>query len=124
MHRIIAIGALLGMLAVAFGAMGAHALKPFLTPKLLTNFHTAADYQMYHALAIVLAGLAYEKAQRPSLLLKASWLFISGIVLFSGSLYIYSLSGVKAWAMITPIGGLAFILGWIVFALAFLLSKK
>jgi len=81
MPIIIAIGALLAMLSVILGAMGAHALQPVLTPKLLTNFHTAADYQMYHALAIILTGLAFEKAERPSFLLKASWLFMAGVLL-------------------------------------------
>jgi len=124
MHIIIAIGAVMAMLSVILGAMGAHALESILSPKAFANFHTAADYQMVHGLAIILAGLSYSQANRPSFIHKAAWLFIIGVLLFSGSLYIFSLTGIKAWAMLTPIGGMAFIFGWLFFILGFLLNKK
>lgn len=124
MPYIIAAGAIIAMFAVILGAMGAHALQSILSPKALTTFHTAAEYQMTHGIALILAGLAYSSAKRPQLLKWAARLFLFGVLLFSGSLYILSLSGVKAWGMVTPIGGMAFILAWLLFALGFILRPK
>jgi uncharacterized membrane protein YgdD (TMEM256/DUF423 family) len=101
----------LGGLAVAAGAFGAHALEKRLTPSELATFDTAARYQMYHALAVIIVGGLL--ASRPNSLLRAAaWLFIAGIVLFSGSLYGLALTGVKSFAYATPLGGAAFLLGW------------
>src|SRR3954470_12020770 len=108
---LIALGALNAFVAVAAGAFGAHGLRERLEPRALEIFETAARYQMYHALAIVLCGaLATAGAA------KAGWIFQAGIVIFSGSLYALALTGVKGLGAITPIGGLAFLIGWALLA--------
>lgn len=111
------IAALSAFIAVAAGAFGAHALKARLEPDLLTVFETAARYQMYHALALFIA--AWMALQEPCIwAVRAGWCFIVGTVLFSGSLYALALSGVRALGAITPLGGVAFLAGWICLALA------
>jgi uncharacterized membrane protein YgdD (TMEM256/DUF423 family) len=114
------IGALCGLLGVAFGAFGAHALRSRLSPEMLTVFETAVRYQMYHTLALLLTAAAIGRIGDARLLVVAGWFFTAGIVLFSGSLYGLALTGVTGLGAITPIGGLAFLLGWaslIIFAL-------
>lgn len=107
----VTLGAAFAFLSVAAGAFGAHALRGRLEPRMLENFETAARYQMYHALALVLIGLlAYVKPQAG--LEPAGWFMVAGIVVFSGSLFALSLSGVKILGAITPIGGVALLLGW------------
>lgn len=107
---LLAAGAISGAIAVAAGAFGAHALKDRLSDKALAIFETGARYQMYHALAIVLcAALAGGLAGART----AGWLFQAGIVVFSGSLYALALTDVKVLGAITPLGGLAFLAGWI-----------
>jgi uncharacterized membrane protein YgdD (TMEM256/DUF423 family) len=103
-------GSALMFLAVALGAFAAHGLKARLTPEMLTIFETGVRYQAYHALAL----LALGAARGPD---KAGWCFVAGIVVFSGSLYLLALTGVKRLGMITPIGGLLFLAGWALFAL-------
>ncbi len=111
------IAALSAFIAVAAGAFGAHALRARLEPDLLTVFETAARYQMYHALALFIA--AWLALQEPCIwAVRAGWCFIIGTVLFSGSLYALALSGVRALGAITPLGGVAFLAGWICLALA------
>ena len=113
----VGIGALSGLLSVAAGAFGAHALKNKLPPDLLSVFETAARYEMYHALALCLVGLMALRS--PSGLLSASgWLFVAGTLLFSGSLYVLALSGVRWLGAVTPFGGLCFMAGWLLFAIA------
>ena len=115
--RWIWLGALNGFVSVAAGAFGAHALKTRLTPDMLAVFETGARYQMSHALALVLLGLL--QLSRPAMSLDgAGWSFLAGIALFSGSLYVLALSGVRAFGMVTPIGGVAFLVGWVLLALA------
>jgi uncharacterized membrane protein YgdD (TMEM256/DUF423 family) len=105
------LGCLLAFVAVAAGAFGAHALRARLTPDLLAVWETAARYQMYHALALL--GVAWALDRWPGrLAVIAGWLMIVGIVLFSGSLYLLSNSGVRWLGAITPLGGLAFLAGW------------
>ncbi|GAA0322379.1 DUF423 domain-containing protein [Oceanobacillus sp. FSL W7-1293] len=113
MKLFLIIGAILGFLAVAFGAFGAHGLEGRLSERALTNWGKAVDYQMFHTVAIVAVALLLGKFEGSSLFASSGWLFLAGIILFSGSLYIYALTGVKALAMITPIGGLAFLAGWV-----------
>jgi len=114
-----AIGALSGGIAVAAGAFGAHALRARLAPDLLAVFETAARYQMYHALALLLVALVY--AHRPTVPVRAAgWLFTAGSVIFSGSLYALALSGVRALGALTPIGGVCFLAGWLCLASVFL----
>ena len=108
------IGAILGGLAVAFGAFGAHGLKSIVTPERLETFETAVRYQMYHALALVaLAWAISQWPQQAGLLVVAGWLFVAGVVVFSGSLYILVLSGIGWLGAITPLGGVAFVAGWL-----------
>ncbi len=113
----IVLGALSGFLSVAFGAFGAHGLSSRLDARMLEVFRTGAQYQMYHALALV--GLGLWAAQNPTSTSSVpGWCFVAGSVIFSGSLYALSISGVKWLGAITPIGGLLFMIGWIAFAVA------
>jgi uncharacterized membrane protein YgdD (TMEM256/DUF423 family) len=105
------IGALAGFLAVALGAFGAHALRARLSPEMLAVFETGVRYQMYHALAIILAGLIAARFDG-WLIRAAGWSFTAGIVLFSGSLYALAITGTTMFGAITPLGGLAFLIGW------------
>lgn len=105
------IGALFAFLAVAFGAFGAHGLRNRLSPEMLAVFETAVRYQMYHSLALLLVGLMMAP-MGGTLIRLAGWAFAVGIVLFSGSLYLLALTGSTTFGAITPIGGLAFLIGW------------
>jgi len=105
------LAALAGFTAVAFGAFGAHALRNRLSPDMLAVFETAVRYQMYHALALFGTGLLAAR-MGGWLIMAAGWFFAAGIVLFSGSLYALAVTGVTTVGAITPIGGLAFLIGW------------
>ncbi|MFS0673209.1 DUF423 domain-containing protein [Ornithinibacillus sp. 179-J 7C1 HS] len=107
------IGVINGFLAVALGAFGAHGLEGRITEKQLGTWEKAVNYQMFHTMALLVTGLIGMKIQTGSLSW-AGWLFLIGIVLFSGSLYIYSTTGIKTFAMITPLGGIAFLIAWII----------
>ncbi len=100
-------------LAVAMGAFGAHALKEVLTADMLAVYKTAVNYQMWHALGLALIALLRYHHPHSQLIKKAGWLMFSGIILFSGSLYMLSLSGLKWLGMITPLGGVCFLAGWL-----------
>ena len=116
--RIIVVGAVMAGLGVALGAFGAHALKDRLTPDLLQIYETAVQYQFYHAFALVLLGLFALVRPETAGVTAAAWCFALGIVFFSGSLYVLTLTGTKWLGAITPLGGLAFIVGWGLFAWA------
>jgi len=107
----IALGALNAAVAVGAGAFAAHGLRERLDARALEVFETGARYQMYHAFAIILAGLVASALSRGAA--TAGWIFQAGIVLFSGSLYALALTGIKGLGAITPFGGLAFIAGWL-----------
>lgn len=110
-RRHLTLGAISAGLAVALGAFAAHALKNRLDPQALATFEVGVRYQMYHALALLAVGLLAER--RPSrLLVWSGALFLAGTLLFSGSLYALSLSGVRWLGAITPFGGVAFLAGW------------
>jgi uncharacterized membrane protein YgdD (TMEM256/DUF423 family) len=110
-------GAVNGFLAVALGAFAAHGLKQRVAPDLLIIFETGARYHMYHALALLAVG--WVAAQAPSsLATAAAWCFLAGIVIFSGSLYALTLSGVRGLGAITPIGGTLLLVGWVLLAAA------
>jgi uncharacterized membrane protein YgdD (TMEM256/DUF423 family) len=112
----LAFGAWSAFLAVAAGAFGAHALRARLTPDLLAVFETGARYQMYHALGLIAVAWVVSRGGG-GLPVWAGWLFVAGTVLFSGSLYLLALSGVRWLGAITPLGGAAFLAGWICLAL-------
>ena len=106
-----ALGSGFGLIAVITGAFAAHTLKSKLSPDMFQVFEVAVRYQMYHALGLI--AVAWAASQWSSQLIAVSgWLFVAGIVIFSGSLYILSLTGVRWLGAITPIGGVAFIIGW------------
>jgi uncharacterized membrane protein YgdD (TMEM256/DUF423 family) len=122
-RHLVALGAAMSGLAVAAGAFGAHALRARLEPGDLLVFETGARYQMYHGLALIAAGWVAERWPGP-LASAAGWCFLLGIVLFSGSLYALTLSGVRALGAITPIGGVCFLAGWACLALAVLRTAR
>lgn len=110
-----AAGAISACLAVAAGAFGAHGLKSRLDAEMLSIFETGVRYQMYHAFGLIV--VAWALTRWPGHLLWTSgWLFIAGTVIFSGSLYLLSLTGQRWLGAITPLGGLAFIAGWLCLA--------
>lgn len=106
------IGSLAALVGVALGALGAHALKARLAPELLATFETGVRYQLIHALALL--ATAWAQSRWPGRLVTAAgWLFLAGIVLFSGSLYALSLSELRWLGAITPLGGAAWLLAWL-----------
>jgi uncharacterized membrane protein YgdD (TMEM256/DUF423 family) len=115
-------GALGAMLAVILGAFGAHALQARLTPQLMATYHTAAQYQFYHSLGLLVIALLALRAPAIPGLRWAGVLMIVGIVLFSGSLYALCFTGVRGLGAITPLGGVAFIAAWATLALGALRS--
>lgn len=120
-RTIVATGAALGALAVAIGAFGAHGLRDLVTPDALQIYETGVRYHFYHSLALVLVGLFALATSTPTVpagAAAAAWSFIAGIAIFSGSLYLMTLTGMRWLGAITPIGGLAFIVGWVLFARA------
>jgi uncharacterized membrane protein YgdD (TMEM256/DUF423 family) len=111
----IALGAGLAALCVCLGAFGAHALKTRLDADMLAVFETGARYHMYHALGLFAVAMAASRYTHGAIT-ASGWLLVAGIVIFSGSLYALSISGVKILGAITPIGGVCFIAGWICLA--------
>ena len=115
----LAIAAVFGGLSVAAGAFASHALREKLSERALQIFETAARYQMYHAIALLLVALLLSRADFPQpTLVAAGWAFIIGVAIFSGSLYALSLTDVKVLGAITSLGGAAFIAGWGCLAIA------
>ena len=119
----VAIAALLGGTAVAAGAFATHALKPQLSDRLLAVFETAARYQMYHALALLLVALVLGQGLgAPGLLTASGWAFVIGTAVFSGSLYALALTGQNILGAVAPLGGAALMLGWGCLAVASVLG--
>ncbi len=121
-------GAIFGLLAVILGAFGAHALKPLLSVKDTHTYETAVTYQFYHSFALLISGIVYQYL--PFRLVKLASLFFGiGILLFSGSLYtiialgINGIIGLKGIGIITPIGGMFFIFGWLMLIFSFFKKK-
>jgi len=110
--RFISIGAINGLLAVAFGAFAAHGLKQALEPAMITVFQTAVQYHAMHAMALLAIGIIGLNLPRSAKLQTAGWLMLAGILLFSGSLYLLAISGSRWLGVITPFGGTAFLIGW------------
>jgi len=120
-RRCLAAGAIAMFFAVGAGAFGAHALKAMLAPDLLAVWHTAVQYHAWHALGLLAVGLSMAidaSNRRQRALRAAAWLFAIGIVLFSGSLYLLALSGQRWLGAVTPLGGVAFLAGWLALAWA------
>lgn len=116
MNIFLFLGAILAFLSVALGAFGAHALQnKFKEPKHAKNWNTSTQYQMYHALGLILIGILSMDSVLGStgLLSWAGYLMFIGVIIFSGSLYVYSLTGIKKLGAITPIGGILFLIAWI-----------
>lgn len=116
------LGSLFGGLAVALGAFGAHAMSGRFSASLLGTFETAVRYQFYHALALVLVAVLLVSRPQLAAATWAGWFFVAGIVIFSGSLYVLVFGGLRWMGAITPIGGVAFITGWLLLAWAALRS--
>jgi len=116
----ISFAALYGFLAVGFGAFGAHALRNKVPENLLSAFQTGVQYQFYHALALLLLGVLLQRpsAMSESLILISGYLFIAGVLLFSGSLYGMALGGPAWLGPITPLGGVCFLLAWAILLVA------
>lgn len=110
------IGSLLGSLSVALGAFGAHALRDRIEASLLANYQTGVSYMFYHTLALFIVVLALTRWPGSSQPVWAGWLFVIGIVFFSGSLFLMAFTGMRWLGAITPIGGVAFIAGWLLLA--------
>ena len=110
------LGALCAMLAVMLGAFGAHALRNRLPAELLAVFHTGVQYHFWHALGLLAIGLVLLHVPGSAPVRWAGWLMLAGIVVFSGSLYVLSISGVRWLGAITPLGGLSFIAAWALLA--------
>src|SRR5215831_4719036 len=106
------IGAILGFIGVALGAFGAHGLRGRLSPEMLAIFETGVRYQMYHVFAILIIAAAIGHLGTARVLVIAGWCFFAGILLFSGSLYALSLTGVGTLGAITPLGGVLLLAGW------------
>nr|WP_238357865.1 DUF423 domain-containing protein [Cohnella zeiphila] len=112
------------MLAVAFGAFGAHSLKDHLSEDDLSVFETGVRYQMYHGLGVLLVALLSDRLGNGKLVLWSARLLTIGVVLFSGSLYALAMTGIDAFGPITPIGGVAFLAGWFCLALSVRGAKR
>ncbi|MBS9522866.1 DUF423 domain-containing protein [Litoribacter alkaliphilus] len=118
-ERIIQVGAVLGALAVGIGAFGAHGLADMLEMQgRAETFETGVKYHFYHALAMLLVGILSLLKLQEKWIKRSAWLFLAGIVIFSGSLYVLSLTGITWLGAITPFGGVAFIAGWVCVAMA------
>ena len=113
---LITTGAVGAGLSVALGAFAAHALKSRLPAEMLAVFQTGVQYQFYHSLGLILVGILNQRYKGASLLTASGLLMLAGILLFSGSLYVLSTTGIRSLGLITPIGGVAFITAWLLLA--------
>ena len=112
-------GGIFGFLGVAIGAFGAHGLKNYLTPDMLETYHTGVLYQLIHSVVILAIGFSGDEKYKISAIL-----FTVGIILFSFSLYLYSITYTVAFAMVTPFGGLSFLAGWLMMVVKAVMSKE
>ena len=120
-NLIIAFGAFNAFIAVGAGAFAAHGLKDFLSIEYLSTFKTAADYQLMHGIGLIVIGLINKHDTNRCNIAAAIFMFV-GIILFSGSLYTLTLTGIKWLGMITPVGGICFLMAWLILGFNFLLS--
>lgn len=110
--KFLLLGALNVLIGIALGAFGAHGLKHSLTSDMLAVFHTGVQYHFYHAFGLIVIGLLLFHYPKSRLIPVSGWLMLTGIVLFSFSLYVLSITGARALAMITPFGGISFLSAW------------
>lgn len=110
------LGSINAFLSVALGAFGAHILKSRIPANMLANYETGVQYHMAHALGLILVAILADKLGQGGLITWAGWALFIGIIFFSGSLYVMALTGVRTLGAITPIGGMAFLTGWILLA--------
>jgi uncharacterized membrane protein YgdD (TMEM256/DUF423 family) len=118
MKLFIILGSLNALIGVGLGAFGAHGLKSKVAPDMLTVWETAVQYHLVHALGLIMIGILCQLMPEASLVRTSGWLLLAGIVMFSGSLYALVLTGTKPLGIITPIGGVAFLVGWLLLALS------
>lgn len=123
MQKTLFLGAICALTGVGFGAFGAHGLKTIISPEMLVVYHTGVDYQMWHALGLLLIALLQQASPNAKSLLWAANLMFAGIVLFSGSLYALAILDLKALGMITPFGGVCFLIAWLLVAV-YAVNKK
>lgn len=121
-NRFIGLGAASMFIAVSAGAFGAHGMKHLLSAEMLAVYHTAVEYQMYHSLGLILIGLLLENNDNTGIR-RSGWLMLAGIIIFSGSLYLLSTTGILWLGAITPIGGLCFLAAWFSLAWQFFKSR-
>lgn len=114
---LISCAAISGLLSVVLGAFGSHGLRNVLSPSSLATFHTANEYHIVHSLALLALGVLARVELGSSLVKYSGFAFILGIILFSGSLYLLAVSGMKVLGIITPLGGFSFLLGWALLAI-------
>lgn len=112
MKTVLSVAAISGLLAVALGAFGAHGLKAIISPEMLEVYKTGVQYQFYHTFALLAVGILMNFNQSNALKWSAT-LFIIGMILFSGSLYVLAISGIKALGFITPFGGVTWLAAWV-----------
>lgn len=118
MKVFVMLGSLSAFLGVGLGAFGAHGLKAKVGPELLAVWQTGVQYHLVHALGLVMVGILCHLLPEAALVRTAGWMLVAGTVLFSGSLYLLVLSDIRALGMITPLGGVAFLSGWLLLAVA------
>ncbi|MEW9108396.1 DUF423 domain-containing protein [Cytobacillus gottheilii] len=118
MKLFIILGAVNAFLSVALGAFGAHGLEGRVEPKYLETWKTGVTYQMFHATGLLIIGVLLGKLPASSLLSTAGWLMVGGIILFSGSLYVLTLTKISVLGAITPLGGLSFLAAWVLLIIA------
>jgi len=111
-------GSLSAFLAVGLGAFGAHALKSRVSPDMLAVWQTGVQYHLFHALGLILVGLLIHMFPQVGGMKLSGWLLLCGTLLFSGSLYLLALTGIRVLGAITPLGGVAFLLGWLMMAIS------
>ena len=117
-RRFLLLGAANAALAVLLGAFGAHSLKTHLSADMMAVYQTGLQYHLFHALGLLAVGFALKQIGDSAWLRWSGWLMLAGIVIFSGSLYVLSATGWKWLGAVTPLGGLSFIVAWVLFAVA------
>lgn len=122
--RVILLGSITAGLSVAFGAFGAHALKASLNEHMLAVYQTAVQYQSWHALGLILIGLLIQQRPTSRLLRHSAWWMFVGICLFSGSLYVLAISGVRWLGMVTPFGGVSLLVAWTLLSIALFRASR